>query len=149
MVVVREEGRWRCDALDERALESLDTTIRELRRIGSSGAILALLGVDDDFFVIVRPAPSGVELLLSDASAAQDYDIAADVMEMLDAPIPDDDDEMWAEGDSHILADLGLPAEELEMIAADEDLYPDEQLRIIARRCGFIDEFDRSLGRLV
>lgn len=148
MVVVREEGRWQCDALGESALESLDATIRELRRIGSSGAVIALLAVEDDFFLIVRPAPSGTELLLSDASAALDYDIAADVMERLDAPIPDDD-ELWSEGDPNILADFGLPSEELQMIAADEDLYPDEALRMIARRCGFADEFDRTLGRLV
>lgn len=149
MAVVFEDGKWRCSALDAGALADLDTAITELRKIGTSGAALALLAVDDEFFVIIRPSPSGTELLLSDAAAALDYDIAADVLDLLRAPTPDeDDDEIWPEGDSGILADFGLPAEELEMIASDVELYPDDQLRMIANRCGFVDEFDRLLERI-
>jgi len=47
--------------------------------------------VDDEFFVIVRPAPSGTRLLLSDATAALDYDIAAEVLDNLDADIDPED----------------------------------------------------------
>lgn len=147
--VVREDGKWRCSALDEAALSDLDSALTELRKIPSGGASLALLAIDDEFFVIMRPAPKGTELLLSDASAALDYDIAADVLDMLRAPTPDeDDDEVWPEGDKSIVADLGLPAEELEMIASDVDLYPDEQLRMIAQRCGFADQYDEILERI-
>lgn len=149
IAVVREDGKWRCSALDQAALSDLDTAITELRKIPSGGAVIALLGVDDEFFVIIRPAPSGTELLLSDASAALDYDIAADVLDMLRVPTPDeDDDDVWAEGDSHIVSDFGLPAEELEMIAGDVDLYPDEQLRMIAQRCGFGEQYDELLERI-
>lgn len=147
--VVREDGKWRCSALDDAALSDLDSALTELRKIPSGGASLALLAIDDEFFVIMRPAPKGTELLLSDASAALDYDIAADVLDMLRAPTPDeDDDEVWPEGDKNIVADLGLPAEELEMIASDVDLYPDEQLRMIAQRCGFADQYDEILERI-
>lgn len=149
IAVVLEEGKWRCTPLNKAALADLDTAISELRKIPSGGATLALLAVDDEFFVIIRPAPAGTELLLSDASAALDYDIAADVLDMLRAPTPDDDeDEVWPEGDAAILSDLGLPSEELEMIASDIDLYPDEQLRMIAQRCGFADQYDEILGRV-
>jgi putative tRNA adenosine deaminase-associated protein len=149
IAVVREDGKWRCSALNQAALADLDTAITELRKIPASGAVLALLAVDDEFFVIMRPAPKGTELLLSDASAALDYDIAADVLDMLRVPTPDDDDEeIWPEGDSNILTDLGLPSEELEMIASDVDLYPDEQLRMVAQRCGFAEQYDEILERI-
>lgn len=149
IAVVREEGNWRCSALAEKALADLDAALTELRKVPSGGAVIALLAVDDEFFVILRPAPAGTELLLSDAAAALDYDIAADVLDMLRAPTPDeDDDEVWPEGDLNILVDLGLPAEELEMIAGDVDLYPDEQLRMIAQRCGFTDQYDELLERI-
>jgi putative tRNA adenosine deaminase-associated protein len=149
IAVVREDGKWRCSALNQAALADLDTAITELRKIPASGAVLALLAVDDESFVILRPAPKGTELLLSDASAALDYDIAADVLDMLRVPTPDDDDEeIWPEGDSNILTDLGLPSEELEMIASDVDLYPDEQLRMVAQRCGFAEQYDEILERI-
>lgn len=149
IAVVREDAKWRCSAMNKAALADLDTAITELRKFSAGGAVIALLAVDDEFFVILRPAPTGTELLLSDAAAALDYDIAADVLDMLRVPTPEeDDDEVWPEGDAHILTDFGLPAEELEMIASDVDLYPDEQLRMIAQRCGFADQFDELLERI-
>ena len=88
-------------------------------------------------------------MLLSDAAAAFDYDVAADVLDLLRVDPPDeDDDELWPEGDLGILADLGLPSDELQVIIDEEDLYPDEQLRMIAQRCGFDEEFGALLDRL-
>jgi putative tRNA adenosine deaminase-associated protein len=140
--VVRENGQWQCAMLDPVALTSLDAAITALAKKRSTGAVFGLLGVDDEFFVIVRPSPRGPALLLSDAAAALDYDIAADVLDLLRAEPPDEDDEsIWPEGDLDILADLGMPAAELEVIAGEVDLYPDEQLQMIAQRCGFGDQF--------
>jgi putative tRNA adenosine deaminase-associated protein len=142
VAVVREDGRWRCSSLDPKALTELDAAITELTKMRSTGASFGLLAVDDEFFVIVRPSPRGASLLLSDAAAALDYDIAADVLDLLRVDPPDEDDEsVWPEGELDILADLGLPAGELEVIVAEVDLYPDEQLQMIAQRCGFADEF--------
>ncbi len=149
MAVVREDGKWRCSALDSGALSDLDTALTELRKIRSTGAILALLAVDDEFFIVIRPSPIRTSLLLSDATAALDYDIAADVLDLLRVDTPDEDeDDVWPEGDLDIVADLGLPHEELQMIAAEVDLYPDEQLRMIAQRCGFAEEFDELLDKI-
>lgn len=148
MAAVCEESKWQCSALDTSALTDLDKALTELRKVRSSGAILALLAVDDEFFIVIRPAPSKISLLLSDAAAALDYDIAADVLDMLRAPTPSEDDDVWSEGDVDILADFGLPAEELEMIAAEVDLYPDEQLQMVAQRCGFAEEFGELLDRI-
>lgn len=44
------------------------------------------------------------------------------------------------------MADLGLPADELEILVSDLELYPDEQLDTIARRCGFAAALDELVG---
>src|SRR6476646_10659887 len=109
--VVREDGAWKCSLLAEELLEDLDGVITALRRVAATGAVFGLLAVDDEFFVIVRPIPGGAALLLSDATAALDYDIAADVLDLLPVSIPDGDevdDEQWPEGDLALLADLGV-----------------------------------------
>jgi putative tRNA adenosine deaminase-associated protein len=151
VAVVREEGKWRCTAMDGSALRELDAAITELRKIRSTGAVFGLLDVDDQFFLVVRPGPGGVQLFLSDAAAALDYDVAADALDLLrvDPPADEDaDDEVWPEGAEDILADIGLPAPELLVIAGEVDLYPDEQLQIVAQRCGFAEEFGQLLDGL-
>jgi putative tRNA adenosine deaminase-associated protein len=140
VAAIREEGRWRCTPLDDEALIDLDSAISALRAVRSPGAVLGLLAVDDSFFVLLRPIPGGVSLMLSDAVAALDYDVAADVLDLLRVDVPAEDaveDEAWPEGDMAILADFGLPADELEVLAGELELYPDEQLSAIGRRCGF------------
>ncbi|CAM3870166.1 tRNA adenosine deaminase-associated protein [Kibdelosporangium persicum] len=149
VAVVREDGKWRCDAMSEGALRELDSAITELRKIRSTGAVFGMLAVDDEFFLLLRPSPGGMSLLLSDAAAALDYDIAADALDLLRVDPPDDeDDELWPEGSLDILADLGLPAPELQVITGEVDLYPDQQLQMIAQRCGFASEFSALLDRI-
>jgi putative tRNA adenosine deaminase-associated protein len=133
-----------------KSLTSLAAAETELRELRSSGAVFGLLDVDDEFFVIVRPAPSGTRLLLSDATAALDYDIAAEVLDNLDADIdPEDleDAEPFEEGDLGLLSDVGLPDAVLGVIL-DEDLYADDQLVRIAREMGFADELSAVIDRL-
>ena len=142
VAVVREEGKWQCLPMDQDVLTDLDAAITALRDIRSPGAVFGLLDVDDEFFVLLRPTPGGVALMVSDAAAALDYDVAADVLDLLRVELPPDDDaldDVWPEGDLSILADLGLPADELEVLAGEIELYPDEQLATIGRRCGFGD----------
>jgi putative tRNA adenosine deaminase-associated protein len=151
IAVVREDGKWRCTAMESSALTGLDDAITELRKMRSTGAVFGLLDVDDQFFLVVRPGPSSVRLLLSDAAAALDYDVAADALDLLRVDPPsddDDDDEVWPEGALDILADLGLPGPELQVIVGEVELYPDEQLQIIAQRCGFADEFAALLDTM-
>ncbi|WP_066907520.1 tRNA adenosine deaminase-associated protein [Millisia brevis] len=154
IAVVREDGKWKCTAMSATALSSLAAAETELRELRSAGAVFGLLDVDDEFFVIVRPAPAGTRLLLSDATAALDYDIAAEVLDALNIEVPDidpddlDDIDPWEEGDAGILSDLGLPEPVLSVIVADTDLYPDEQLGSIAQRCGFADQLAAVLDRL-
>jgi putative tRNA adenosine deaminase-associated protein len=149
VAAIREEGRWRCAKLDPEALTDLDAAITGLREMRSPGAVLGLLAVDDCFFVLVRPIPGGVSLMLSDAVAALDYDVAADVLDLLRVDLPPEDsadDDPWPEGDLSIVADFGLGADELEVLAGELELYPDEQLSAIARRCGFADALNEVLA---
>ncbi|ART67642.1 MULTISPECIES: tRNA adenosine deaminase-associated protein [Mycobacteriaceae] len=151
VAVVREEGKWRCAPMRSASLNSLSAAETELRELRSSGCVFGLLDIDDEFFVIVRPAPAGTRLLLSDATAALDYDIAAEVLETLDADIdPDDldDADPFEEGDLGLLSDVGLPEAVLGVILDETDLYADEQLGRIAREMGFADELSAVLDRL-
>jgi putative tRNA adenosine deaminase-associated protein len=154
VAVVREEGQWRCTPLSSAALTDLSAAETELKALRSSGAVFGLLDIDDEFFVVLRPAPSGTRMLVSDATAAIDYDIAADVLEALNVEIPDidpdelDDIDPWEEGDLGVLADLGLPEPVLSVILAETDLYPDEQLGMIAQRLGFANELSAVLDKL-
>ncbi|EUA12449.1 MULTISPECIES: tRNA adenosine deaminase-associated protein [Mycobacterium] len=151
VAVMREEGKWRCAAMGRKALTSLAAAETELRELRSSGAVFGLLDIDDEFFIIVRPAPSGTRLLLSDATAALDYDIAAEALDSLDAEIdPDDleDAEPFEEGDLGLLADIGLPEAVLGVILDETDLYADEQLGRIAREMGFAEQLSAVIDRL-
>lgn len=149
IAVVREDGRWRCTAMDPAVLNDLDAAITELRKLRSTGAVFGMLAVDDEFFVIVRPIPDGARLLLSDAAAALDYDVAGDVLDLLRADPPDEDDEsLWPAGDLELLADVGMPGGELEVVVNEIDRYPDEQLEMVAQRCGFDEQFEELLDRL-
>ncbi len=146
VAVVREEGRWTCRPMRPAALTSLAAAVTELRELRSAGAAFGLLDVDEEFFLLLRPGPRGFSLLLSDATAAIDYDIAAEALEALHVGVPDldpdelGDSEPWAEGDLTLLDDLGLSEPVLGIILGETDLYPDEQLTMIAERCGFADE---------
>ncbi|WP_018603367.1 tRNA adenosine deaminase-associated protein [Mycobacterium sp. 155] len=151
VAVVRENGKWRCASMRPASLNSLTAAETELRELRSSGCVFGLLDIDDEFFVIVRPAPAGTRLLLSDATAALDYDIAAEVLETLDAEIDADDlddADPFEEGDLGLLSDVGLPEAVLSVILDETDLYADEQLGRIAREMGFADELSAVLDRL-
>src|ERR1700687_6129034 len=60
VAVVREDGKWRCSSMRKAALNSLTAAETELRELRSAGAVFGLLDVDDEVFVIVRPAPAVV-----------------------------------------------------------------------------------------
>lgn len=151
VAVVREDGKWRCTAMRKAALNSLAAAETELRELRSAGAVFGLLDIDDEFLVILRPAPAGTRLLLSDATAALDYDIAAEVLDNLDSDIDDEDLEdadPFEEGDLGLLADIGLPAGVLGVIIDDDDTDIDEQITAIAERMGFEGELSAVLDKL-
>jgi len=148
----RESGVWRCGLLPPAILESVESCVRATRQQPGDGGALGLVSISDEFFVIIRATGGGddVRLLLSDATAALEWDFAADIASRLDEDVDEEtaDDELWPIGDLGILEDLGLPAGELRMIMEDVDLYADEMLGLIARRLGFAEEFAQALDTL-
>jgi putative tRNA adenosine deaminase-associated protein len=80
-------------------------------------------------------------MMMSDALAALEYEIASEVLELLDIDSPEEDDAVEPAGDLNLLSDLGLDAMDLQMICDDSEKYPDEQLESIARQVGFGDKF--------
>lgn len=144
--VLQAGGSWEITRLDDSALTSLDDAARQVRSLRTEGASFGLVDVDHEFFVILRPGPSGMRLMLSDATASLDYDLAADVLDELNVDLPDEDLEdadPWGEGDMGILEDVGLPPGVLEIIVSETDLYADEQLQSLAERMGFGEELER------
>jgi len=145
VTVTRSEGQWQVRPFDD-DFSSLSTSIRAVRGLRSEGPAFALLCVEDEYFVIVRPTPNGVQLLLSDATMAVDDDFAAQVLGELDADVPDldpdelDDVDGWPDGDFDLLADLGISEEVLGVLVDDTEPYPSELLLRIADELGFADE---------
>jgi len=140
VIAWRDESRWNVSQLtDTDELGSImDQLISKSRQFG--GAV-ALIAVAEDFFIVAREIGSEMKMMISDATYALESDLAVDLLEMMDLPFPEEDDESQPGGDVDLLTDLGLNEMELEAIAGDDQLYPDEAIEAIAKRLGFGDEF--------
>ncbi|MGZ5370114.1 tRNA adenosine deaminase-associated protein [Aeromicrobium sp.] len=142
----RDEGVWQLAELHASLAEDIDDLLGALKRFPSEVGVLALVSVNDEFFVIARSLGSKVRLLLSDVTAVTDWPLASGVADVLDLPDPEDDDVPQPAGDLDIVGDLGMQAMELGLLCDDRDLYPDEVLSDVARRLGFGDDFEALVG---
>jgi putative tRNA adenosine deaminase-associated protein len=149
VAVVREEGSWEATVLPPHMSTDLDVLIAALRQQATEGSALGLVSVEDDYFVLVRVTGDDVRLLLSDLTAATESTFAREVVELLDRPVPDEDESVQPVGDLAIVADLGVDAMELGALCDDIDLYPDEVLADIANRLGFGSQFDAAVDGAV
>jgi len=146
LVAYREEGLWQLQELEAQKAADLDEFAVELRRYPGDGGALGLVSIDEDFFLLVRVLGAEVRLLLSDVTAATDWPLAAAVVEHLDLPLPDDEEEQEPAGDLGIVADLGMGAMDMGALLDDYELYPDEMLGDIASRLGFGPLYDDMVG---
>ncbi len=146
LVAYREENVWRMEEVPEDRVHDLDSLTAELRRWPGDFGSLGMVSVDEAFFVLVRVAGQTTRVLLSDVTAATEWPIARSVVEELELPMPDDEDDQLPAGDLAIVADLGLPAMDMGALLDDYDLYPDEVLGDIAHRLGFGALYDETLG---
>jgi putative tRNA adenosine deaminase-associated protein len=146
LVAYREEGLWQLQELEAEKAADLDGFAVELRRYPGDGGALGLVSIDEDFFLLVRVLGAEVRLLLSDVTAATDWPLAASVVEHLDLPLPDDEEEQEPAGDLGIVADLGMGAMDMGALLDDYELYPDEMLGDIASRLGFGRLYDEIVG---
>ena len=146
LVAYREENVWRMEEVREDRLHDLGALTAELRRWPGDFGSLGMVSIDEDFFVLVRVAGQTTRVLLSDVTAATEWPIARSVVEELELPMPEDEDEQLPAGDLAIVADLGLPAMDMGALLDDYDLYPDEILGDIAHKLGFGPLYDELLG---
>lgn len=150
VTVERTGGAWRVREFED-DFSDLSTSITAVRNLRAEGPAFALLNVEEDYLVIVRPGPSRTRVLLSDATMAVDDDFAADILDEAGAEIPDiDPDELdnvdaWADGDFDILTDLGLSEEQMSILL-DDDADPADLAQAIADELGFGDELDDVVG---
>ncbi|CAB0627802.1 tRNA adenosine deaminase-associated protein [Corynebacterium diphtheriae] len=144
VTVARVNATWQVRAFND-DYSSLKRSIDAVRTLRAEGAAFAMLSIEDDYFVLVRPTPQGVKLLISDATAATEDDFAADILDELDADQPDPEDAPYAEGDFDILADLGLSEQIMSIITDETDWWASEQLQRIAEELGFDDELEQAL----
>jgi putative tRNA adenosine deaminase-associated protein len=144
--VGRSEGLWSVSRLPDPLIDDLDGLLEALAQDNPAAGPFLLVNVDDEFFAVLRPG-SGSEprILLSDVTAAADYDLAAELLDLLGEQLPEDLSEVWPAGDLDILADYGLVEMELGAILADLDLYADEMVSAIAHRLGFAAEYSSAV----
>jgi putative tRNA adenosine deaminase-associated protein len=84
--------------LPNRLAENLDELVATLRvRPGDHGAV-ALVSVDEDFFVAIRVFGTDVRYLLSDVTAATEWPLARAVVERLGLPLPGEEERMQPAG---------------------------------------------------
>ena len=148
LAAYREEGRWQVHELTLDHLGDIETIAHALRRLPGDDGAVAMVAVDEDFFVIVRVVGATARVLLSDVTAAEDWELAGSAVEFLGLPELEleDEDEQVPAGDLDLLGDLGMHAMEMGLLLDDVDLYPDELLSDVARRLGFGEQFDDAVG---
>ena len=146
LAAFREQGVWTVEELAHDVIDDVDTLSHALRRFPGDGGAVGLVAVDEDFFVIVRVAGATTRVLLSDITAADEWELASSVVDFLGLPQPEDEDEQVPAGDLDLLGDLGMHAMDMGVLLDDVDLYPDEMLSDIARRLGFGELFDDAIG---
>jgi len=141
LAVYRDEGAWNLVELAADTGDDLEALIGALWHFNSEVGTLALVSVDEEFFVIVRQSGTNVRIALSDVTTVEDYPLAGDIADRLSLPDLDDEEGPQPAGDMALLDDLGLPAMELRVLCDDDELYPDEVLGQVAERLGFGDEY--------
>jgi putative tRNA adenosine deaminase-associated protein len=142
VVVYREDNAWEAGMLPTALMTDLDGLIAAVRQ--QPGTAIGFVDVADEFLVALRVRGDDATLLLSDGSAAGDWDFAANVLNRID-PATQPPEDVVPIGDLDLFGDLGLDARELGEILGDLDAYADEMLASIAGRLGFASALDRAL----
>ena len=138
-----EDGRWSIASLPDP--DDLTHIIDRLKKQQTNGGAVALIAIDDEFFLAIRVLGTHVKFFISDITCAIDYEVAAEFLELADIDQPEEDDEPLPAGDLDIFSDLGLQSMELSTICDDADLFPDEQIEAVASRLGFGDDLAELL----
>ncbi|MDR0837638.1 MAG: tRNA adenosine deaminase-associated protein [Propionibacteriaceae bacterium] len=145
VALYREDGAPVAVEMAYALANDLDDLIIMLRRLPGDAGAIGLVSIEGEFFVIVRVRGRNVQVLLSDAVAANDWPIARDVVDFLGIDIPDEDDDPEPVGDLGLLSDAGVTDFDMETIIGDYDDESDEMIRRIVADLKFTTEFDRAV----
>ena len=147
VALYREDGQPVVLALDAELANDFEGLIAQLRRVPGDGGAIGMVSLATEVFVLVRVRGKHVQVLLSDAGAADDWPIARDVLDYLGIELSEDEeDDAYPAGDLEMLADAGLPDFELEAIAANYDEDSVTLLEQVAERVKFGREFARAVA---
>lgn len=146
LAAYREDGVWQVQQLAHDVLGDIDSLSHALRRFPGDGGALGMVAIDEDFFVMVRVAGTTTRVLLSDITAADEWELASSAVGFLHLPMPEDEDDQVPAGDLDVVGDLGMSAMNMAVLLDDLDLYPDEMLSDVARSLGFGPMFDEAVG---
>jgi putative tRNA adenosine deaminase-associated protein len=138
-----EDGRWSANSLS--STRDIGSIIDSLKAQQTNGGAIALIAIEDEFVIIARALGDQMQMMISDVTYALDYEVAAELIEVLDLEFPEEEDESQPGGDLDLLNDLGVSEMELLSILDDTELYPDEQLEAIANRLGFGEQFNHVI----
>jgi putative tRNA adenosine deaminase-associated protein len=142
----REDGDWQVAEIADPMLADLHTLVGGLRRFPADTGTLGMIAIDEDFFLLLRVEGSRLRVLLSDVTAAGEWELAQAAVDHLGLPQPEEEDDPAPAGDLGIVGDLGMSATDMGALLDEEDLYPDEMLSDVARRLGFGRLFDDTVG---
>jgi putative tRNA adenosine deaminase-associated protein len=138
-----EDGRWSVNSLA--STRDIGSVIDSIKAQQTNGGAIALIAIEDEFVIIARALGDQMQMMISDVTYALDYEVAAELVEVLDLEFPEEEDESQPAGDLDLLNDLGVSEMELLSILDDTELYPDEQLEAIANRLGFGEQFNQVI----
>ena len=139
----REDGASIVSALTDDLANDLEELIIQLRRLPGDAGALGFVSLVGELFVLVRVRGQHVQVLLSDAAAADEWPIARDVAELLGVDEIDEEDEGDPLGDLGMLADLGISDFDLGQIVGDLDASSDQMLIDVAEKIKIGPQFRR------
>jgi len=143
IIVYLDGDEWSVHELPDVEYRSLSELENELHHFPDDADAFAMMSLYEDFVIIARlDEDDELTVVLSDITAALNWQLARSVTDHLGVVVSDDDEDQVPAGDLRILSDLGVSADDLADLLVDPDLYPDEVMAEIADRLGFGELFD-------
>ncbi|HET6532233.1 MAG TPA: tRNA adenosine deaminase-associated protein [Actinoplanes sp.] len=165
--VARGKNGWTASELELTGLADIDEVVDRLQDADPDADVSLLFVEADDLYLVILRLDEGEDLRVfgSDSAYAEESRIGALLLGDIEAPAleihdlepsaddADDDEEEPADrpaadpdadpvGDADVLADLGISANRLLSLCAQEGLMPSDITAEICRRLGCADELD-------
>lgn len=132
--------------LQARSAMTMEGVVGALRQLPGEGGVFGAVCIADEFFVLVRESGAGRWAMVSDGAAVLDWSLAEEAIDLIGIQLDDDDiEEFEPVGDVSMLSEFGIDADEITIICQNDDLYPDEQIKQIAKQLGFQAELTSAL----